>query len=183
MSSYQYRESHVNSLAPGKFEWKFRYVVFKPISVVDGWGISWNCPNMNVTGLWSVNTGSGNGLVHPLPEPMLTQISLPYGVTRPQWVSWPSSNYLQHGEIPMPGKTVLILRQGPGSPKWNLCMPQVWPAVAHCGLVMLYGITDLCQHSFKLWLGTCLVQSHYLNQCWLIVNWTIRIKLQRNSNH
>ena len=51
----------------------------------------WNCPNMNVTGLhwWSVNIGSGSGLVpsgnKPLPEPMLTQI-LPYGVTRPQWV-------------------------------------------------------------------------------------------------
>ena len=42
----------------------------------------WNCPNMIVTGLhwWSVNIGSGNGLVpsgnKPLPEPMLTQISV-----------------------------------------------------------------------------------------------------------
>ena len=42
----------------------------------------WNCPNINVTGLhwWSVNIGSGNGLVpsgnKPLPEPMLTQISV-----------------------------------------------------------------------------------------------------------
>ena len=41
----------------------------------------WNCPNMNVTGLhwWSVNIGSGNGLVpsgnKPLPEPVLIQIS------------------------------------------------------------------------------------------------------------
>ena len=40
----------------------------------------WNCSDMNVTGLhwWSVNIGSGNGLVplgnKPLPEPMLTQI-------------------------------------------------------------------------------------------------------------
>ena len=39
-----------------------------------------NCPNMNVAGVywWSVNIGSGNGLVpsgnKPLPEPMLTQI-------------------------------------------------------------------------------------------------------------
>ena len=38
----------------------------------------WNCLNMNVTGLhwWSVNIGSGNGLVpsvnKPLPEPMST---------------------------------------------------------------------------------------------------------------
>ena len=42
----------------------------------------WNCPNMNVTGLhwWSVYIGSANGLVQsgnkPLPEPMLTQISV-----------------------------------------------------------------------------------------------------------
>ena len=28
------------SLAPGKFEWNFRYVIFKQISVIDGWGIS-----------------------------------------------------------------------------------------------------------------------------------------------
>ena len=42
----------------------------------------WNSPNMNVTGLhwWSVNIGSGNGLVpsgnRSLSEPMLTQISV-----------------------------------------------------------------------------------------------------------
>ena len=29
----------INSLAPGKFEWNFRYVIFKRISVIDGWGI------------------------------------------------------------------------------------------------------------------------------------------------
>ena len=30
-----------NSLAPGKFEWNFRYVIFKWILVIDGWGISY----------------------------------------------------------------------------------------------------------------------------------------------
>ena len=30
----------LNSLAPGKFEWNFTYVIFKLILVVDGWGIS-----------------------------------------------------------------------------------------------------------------------------------------------
>ena len=29
-----------NSLAPGKFEWNFRHVIFKQILVIDGWGIS-----------------------------------------------------------------------------------------------------------------------------------------------
>ena len=39
---------------------------------------------------WEVNIGSGNGLVplgnKPLPEPMLTQFLVAYGVARPQWV-------------------------------------------------------------------------------------------------
>ena len=30
----------INSLAPGKLEWNFRYVIFKQILVTDGWGIS-----------------------------------------------------------------------------------------------------------------------------------------------
>ena len=30
----------VNSLAPGKFEWNFRYSILQVISVIDGWGIS-----------------------------------------------------------------------------------------------------------------------------------------------
>ena len=70
----------VNSLAPGKFEWKFRHVIFKQILVIDDGEIC--CLNMYVTGLhwWSVNIGSGNGLVpdgtKPLPEPALTQISV-----------------------------------------------------------------------------------------------------------
>ena len=65
---------NINSLAPGKFEWNFRYVISKQILVIDGWGISCEiAPNMNVNGLhwWSVNIGLGNGLVlsgnKPLP--------------------------------------------------------------------------------------------------------------------
>ena len=30
----------LNSLAPGKFEWNFRHVILKQISVIDAWGIS-----------------------------------------------------------------------------------------------------------------------------------------------
>ena len=55
--------------------------------MIDGWNcpnmnVTGNCHNMNVTGLqwWSVTIGSGNGLVpsgnKPLPEPMLTPISV-----------------------------------------------------------------------------------------------------------
>ena len=28
------------TLAPGRFEWNFRYVIFKQILLIDGWGIS-----------------------------------------------------------------------------------------------------------------------------------------------
>ena len=72
----------LNSLASGKFEWNYRHVVFKQILVIDGWGIFCEIALMNVTGLhWQlVNIGSGNGLVpsgnKPLPEPMMTQISV-----------------------------------------------------------------------------------------------------------
>ena len=30
----------INSLAPGKFEWNFKHVIFKQILVIDDWGIS-----------------------------------------------------------------------------------------------------------------------------------------------
>ena len=30
----------INSLAPGKFEWTFRHVIFKQILLIDGWDIS-----------------------------------------------------------------------------------------------------------------------------------------------
>ena len=65
-----------DSLAPGRFEWKFRKVIFKLILLIDGRGISWNWPQMSVIGpyWWWVNIVSGNGLVpsgnKSLPEPM-----------------------------------------------------------------------------------------------------------------
>ena len=39
-------------------------------------------------------------------------------------------------------------------------------------------VCELCLH----WLVTCLAPSHCLNQCWLIVNWTLWNKLQWNWN-
>ena len=52
-----------------------------------------NYPQLIASGprWWCVNIVSGNSLVRsgnkPLPEPMLTQIISPHGVTRPQWVN------------------------------------------------------------------------------------------------
>ena len=46
------------------------------------------------------------------------------------------------------------------------------------------GDAYMCQktnhHGFRQWLVTWLAPSHYLNQCWNIVNWNLRNKLQWN---
>ena len=39
-SSHRKNNHAFNSLAHGKFEWNFIYLIFKWISVIDGWGIS-----------------------------------------------------------------------------------------------------------------------------------------------
>ena len=67
-----------NSLAPGRFEWNCKYVIFNLIFV--NWWLRcllWNCPLVNGSHWWSVNIGSDNGSVpsvnKPLPEPVLTK--------------------------------------------------------------------------------------------------------------
>ena len=84
----------VNSLAPRKFEWNFRYVIFKRILVIDGWGIS-----CEIALIWMSldSTDDQSALVQGMAwcrqatSHYLNQCwprSLPpYGVTRPQWVN------------------------------------------------------------------------------------------------
>ena len=86
--------SWVNSLAPGKFKWNFRHVIFKQILVIDGWGIS--CKNvlrwmpLDLTGDKSTlvqvmawcRQATSHYLSHCWPRFMS-----PCGVTRPQWVN------------------------------------------------------------------------------------------------
>ena len=85
----------LNSLAPGKFEWNLRYLIFKWISVIDGWGISceialiWmslDCTDdqstLNQVMAWCCQATS-----HYLIQCWLRSLS-PYGVTRPQWVKY-----------------------------------------------------------------------------------------------
>ena len=84
---------YVNSLAPGAFEWNFRYVIFKWILVIDGWGIS-----CEITLIWiSLDfTDDQSTLVqvmawycqatsHYLSQCWPRSLS-PYAVTRPEWV-------------------------------------------------------------------------------------------------
>ena len=83
----------INSLAPVKFEWKFKHVIFKQILVIDGWDIS-----CEITIIWMLMdfTDDQSTLVqvmawcrqatsHYLSQCWPRSLS-PYGVTRPHWV-------------------------------------------------------------------------------------------------
>ena len=73
----------INSLAPGKFEWHFRYLIFQIISVIDGWGIS-----CELALRWmSLNLTDDRSPLVQVPEPSWPRSLSPYGVTRPQWVN------------------------------------------------------------------------------------------------
>ena len=58
--------------------------------------------------------------------------------------------------------------------------------LTHWGRVTHICVVEMGHHRFRKWLVACSAPSHYLNQCWNIVNWTLRNKLQwtfnRNSN-
>ena len=84
----------INSLAPEKFEWNFRYVIFKWSLVVDGWGIF--CEIALI--LMSLDfTDDQSTLVHIMAwclqatSHYLSQCwprsLLPYGVIKPQWAN------------------------------------------------------------------------------------------------
>ena len=74
------RPQWVNSLAPERFEWNIREVIFKLILVTAGWGVSCEIALDGRHWLW-VDIGWGNGLVpsgnKQLPEPMFTLIYVP----------------------------------------------------------------------------------------------------------
>ena len=83
-----------NSLAPGRFEWNFRYIIFKRILVIDVWGIS-----CRLALIWmSLNfTDDQSTLVQVMawcrqatshyPSQYWPRSLSAYGVTRPQWVN------------------------------------------------------------------------------------------------
>ena len=41
-------------------------------------------------------------------------------------------------------------------------------------------VNESGQHWFRWWLVTYSMPSHYLNQCWILLNWNLRNKLQWN---
>ena len=88
----------LNSLTPGKFAWNFRYVIFKWILVVDGWGISCKIALIlmsldfadDQSTLVQVIAWCRQATSHYLRQCWSRSLS-PYGVTRPQWVNWQQS--------------------------------------------------------------------------------------------
>ena len=85
----------INSLAPGKFEWNFTYVIFKLILVIDGWGIYFEIAliwmSLDLTDdqstLVQVMAWCRQATSHYLTQCWPRSLS-PYGVTKPQWVKW-----------------------------------------------------------------------------------------------
>ena len=87
-------EVRINSLAPGKFEWNFRCVIFKQILVINGWGISceialiWMSLDLtdDQSTLVEVMAWCPQTTSHYLSQCRPRSLS-PYGVTRPEWVN------------------------------------------------------------------------------------------------
>ena len=87
---------YFNSLAPGKFEWNFRHVIFQRILMIDGWRIS--CEIALIWMSLDFNTDNQSTLVtvmawcHQATSHYLSQCwprsLLPYGITRPQWLNY-----------------------------------------------------------------------------------------------
>ena len=85
--------SCLNSLAPGKFEWNFRHVIFKQILVIDGWSISCQIAliwmSLDITDdqstLVQVMAWCHQATSHYLSQCWPRSMS-PNGVIRPQWV-------------------------------------------------------------------------------------------------
>ena len=84
---------HIDSLAPGKFEWNFIYVIFIWIIVIDGWGISceiapiWMSLDFtdDQSTLVQVMAWCRQATSHYLSQ-CWPRSKSPYGVSRLQWV-------------------------------------------------------------------------------------------------
>ena len=84
-----------NSLTPGKFEQKFKFVIFKWILMIDGWSISceialiWMLLDFtdDQSTLVKVMAWCRQATSHYLSQCWPRSLS-PYGITRLQWVNW-----------------------------------------------------------------------------------------------
>ena len=101
-------QADINSFAPGRFEWNFRYVVFKWNLMIDSLGISCEIApillSLDFTGdqstLVQVMAWCRQATSHYLSQCWPRYMS-PYGVTRPQWVKslWQPLHFQYHYAI------------------------------------------------------------------------------------
>ena len=119
-----------NSLAPGKFEWNFRHVIFKQILVIDGWGIACEITLMwmsldltdDQSTLVQVMAWCRKATSHYLSQCWPRSLS-PYGVTGPQWVNricWNLLVLLNTGGFIL--STIRVCMSGSGSHTINTNM-------------------------------------------------------------
>ena len=79
----------INSLAPGKFVWNFRHIIFKQILVIDEIALTWKLQDLtdDKSTLVQVMARCRQATSHYLSQCWPSSLS-PYGITRPQWVNF-----------------------------------------------------------------------------------------------
>ena len=111
----------VISLAPERFEWNFRYVIFKPTSFVD---VLRNCPEMHVTELywwqismaWCHQTATSHCLNKCWPSS-----PMPYDVTRLHWIKQGKYGYHPQNGWPVFRKNISKHENMQGTYIWWQC--------------------------------------------------------------
>ena len=124
-----------NSLAPGRSEWNFRYVIFKWILVIDGWGISYEISlkwmSLDFTDdestLVKVMAWCHQATSHYLSQCWPRSLS-PYGVTRPQWVKWLHYIDVTWGSWCLKSPSTVLFSPNIDY-KGNIKAPHYWPFV------------------------------------------------------
>ena len=97
----RYKDNRVNSLAPGRFKFNFRYVISKLILVNGGWGISYEIAlrwmPLDLTDdksiLVQVMAWCRQATSHYLSQ-CWPKSMLPNGITRPQWINSSHLSYI-----------------------------------------------------------------------------------------
>ena len=114
-----YCQRDINSLALGKFEWNFRYVIFKRILVIDGWGISCDIALIYMSleftddqSVVQVMAWCRQAKSHDLNQCWPRSLS-PYGVTRAQWFKYDTAIH----------KAYIIFPLGVLSTYWKALQP------------------------------------------------------------
>ena len=147
----------VNSLAPGRFQFNFRKVIFKLTLVNGGWGIScqialrWmpeDLPDDKST-LVQVMAWCRQATSHYLSQCWPRSVS-PNGVTWPQWVKWCCQHYRMghglHHTLKM-GMMMMMTTMTMMTRWWRWQWMMMTPMTLTMAMPLWqYGIRDLGQH-------------------------------------